>query len=197
MPIGLQSVLSTGNLFQGYWSHVHFVKDPQAEDEDDRIKYYLGVFQDAVLEMSREDTEYLGTHFPRRVELLSPTRMGMKFSGRMDEMTAPNMHLLMGDDIADESQYLNPGANCAFDDVFGNLIARRKRCDGFIMEATLWKVTGNGAMSIGGDASVVGTNAEFNALDDTNAVYGGGPSSPLGKLYCPTPATSPIFTSES
>lgn len=191
MPIGLQSVSSTANLFQGYWSHVHFVKAPTTEDE---VLYYLGVFQDAVLEMSREDTEYLGTHFPRRVELLSPTRMGMKFSGRMDELHNANMHLLMGEDIADASQYLNPGAACAFDDVFGNLVARRKRCDGFVMEATMWKVTGNGSMSIGGDAAVVGTAAEFNALDDTNGVYGGSEDSPLGKLYCPTPEVSPIFT---
>jgi hypothetical protein len=69
MPIGLQSTHSSANLFQGFWSHVHFVKAPGTEDE---ALYYLGVMQDAVLEMSREDTEYLGTTFPRRVELLSP-----------------------------------------------------------------------------------------------------------------------------
>lgn len=191
MPIGLQSTHSTANLFQGFWSHVHFVKAPGTEEE---ALYYLGVMQDAVLEMSREDTEYLGTTFPRRVELLSPTRMGMKFSGRLDELHKANMHLLMGEDIADAGQYVNPGAACAFDDVFGNLVARRERCDGFVMEATIWKTTGSGAMSIGGDASVVGTTAEFNALDDTNEGFGGSASSPLGKLYCPNPSVSPVFT---
>lgn len=193
MPIGVQSTHSTADLFQGFWSHVHFVKDPLAVAPDAPVLYYLGVFQDAVLEMSREDTEYLGTHFPRRVELLSPTRMGMKFSGRMDQLHKNNLHLLIGEDISSASQYINPGAACAFDDVFGSLVARRERCDGFVMEATMWKVTGNGGLQIGGDASVVGTPAEFNALDDTNAAYGGSADSPLGRLYCPNPAVSPII----
>ena len=89
-----QSVGSTNNLFQGYWSHVEFRKGGNAAVAADC--YYLGVIQEGVLELSREDTEYMGTTFPRVVELISPSSVGMKFSGQMDELYAGNLRIAIG-----------------------------------------------------------------------------------------------------
>ena len=67
----------------------------------------------------------------------------------------------------------------------GSLVVKRKRCDGTVMEAVLWKTVGSGALSIGGDAAVIGTPIEFNALDDSNGDFGGGATAPLGYIYAP------------
>ena len=186
--IGKQSVGSTSNLFQGYWSHVEFIHKPVSAQA---ARIYMGVCQEGVLEISREDNEYMGTTFPRVVELLSPTQVGMKFSGQLDELHKKNLRIAVGDgdptNNAAGSNYIYPGAACAFDDVYGNLLCKRKRCDGFVMEAVLWKTTGSGAVSIGGDAAVIGTPVEFNALDDNQGQFGGTSSAPLGYLYAPDP----------
>jgi len=190
--IGKQSVGSTSNLFQGYFSHVEFRKggydqaatsyDPAAND------MYLGVFQEGVLEVSREDSEYLGTLFPRVVELLSPTQVGMKFSGEMAELHKNNLHLMVGGDVESASNFIYPGASCDFSSVFGSLRAIRKRCDGFLMEAVLFKTIGSGPVSIGGSDNVVQSPIEFSALDDANGDFGGDENAPLGWIYAPDPA---------
>ena len=73
VAIGKQSVGSVSNLFQGYWSHVEFRPGGFSETATAR---YLGVVQEGVLEVSREDVEYMGTTFPRVVEVLTPSQMG-------------------------------------------------------------------------------------------------------------------------
>ena len=77
--IGKQSVGSAANLFQGYWSHVEFRQGgykPGAGTFFDAsyTTTYLGVVGEGALEVSREDNEFLGTMFPRVVELISPDR---------------------------------------------------------------------------------------------------------------------------
>ena len=216
MAIGKQSVGSTANLFQGYWSHVEFRPNTAADRVADHGGYadpnnarYLGVVQEGVLEISREDVEYLGTSFPRVVELLTPSQMGMKFSGQLDELHLSNMKIAVGEAVDDGAEaypvdgagnalngYVYPGASCGFSDSeFGSLYCRRKRCnDSFVMEAVLWKTVGSGALSIGGDADVVGTPVEFNALDDSNGEFmdpawkANAADYPLGYLFVPNPA---------
>ena len=212
MGIGKQSVGSTANLFQGYWSHVEFRPGTAADRDTNHGGYaspdnarYLGVVQEGVLEISREDVEYLGTTFPRVVELLTPSQMGMKFSGQLDELHVSNMRIAVGEAVdsagdVDADGYIYPGSSCGFDDnEFGSLVCRRKKCSGdFIMEAVLWKTVGSGALSIGGDADVVGTPVEFNALDDSNGEYmdpnwvANAADYPLGYLYAPAPAANSI-----
>ena len=165
VAIGKQSVGSTANLFQGYWSHVEFVHDPLGTPN----AIYLGVVQEGNLEISREDTEYMGTNFPRRVELLTPSQVGMKFSGQIDELHKTNLHIAMGDLASDTNNYIYPGAACSFEDQFGNLICRRKRCDGFVMEALLWKTLGSGALAIGGDAAVAAVRHSAAAAASTHS----------------------------
>ena len=176
VAIGKQSVGSTANLFQGYWSHVEFRPGGWGSANP----RYLGVVQEGVLEISREDVEYMGTTFPRVVELLTPSQMGMKFSGQLDELTHTNMLIASGADAEDNAAalaagYIYPGSGCSFSDTtYGTLVARRKKCSSGVdadMEAVLWKTVGSGALSIGGDADVVGTSVEFNALDDSNGEF--------------------------
>tara|TARA_Y100001968_G_scaffold302788_1_gene316399 strand:- start:585 stop:1127 length:543 start_codon:yes stop_codon:yes gene_type:complete len=152
--------------------------------------FYLGAIQEGVLELSREDTEYMGTTFPRVVELISPASVGMRFSGQMDELYVGNLRIAIGqdgvvDDADADQHYIYPGAACAFDAVMGSLVIRRKRCDNAVMEAALYKTVGSGALSIGGDAAVVGTSVEFAALDDSNGDFGGDTDKPLGHIYAP------------
>ena len=211
VAIGKQSVGSTTNLFQGYWSHVEFQPGGHAGGNTPR---YLGVVQEGVLEVSREDVEYMGTTFPRVVELLTPSQMGMKFSGQIDELHQSNMLIAAGDDAsvagALADGYIYPGASCGFGaNEFGSLICRRKRCSTdapFVMEACLWKTVGSGALSIGGDADVVGTTIEFNALDDSNGEFmpalvdvndpkpgewrTNPAAHPLGYIFSPAPAAN-------
>lgn len=184
VAIGSQSVDSTSNMFAGFWSHVHVTQDPMGTPVD----YYLGVAQEGVLEISREDSEYLGTTFPQRVELILPQKAGMKFSCRLDEIHKQNLHLLNAELPGEASNYIYPGVACAFEDVFVRLYLRRKRCDGFVMEAVFWKTTGSGTIQLAGGAEVQGTPAEFAALDDSNGDFGGSESAPLGYLYAPDPA---------
>ena len=146
---------------------------------------YLGVVNEGVLEVSREDNEFMGTLFPRVVELLTPASVGMKFSGEINELREKNLHLMMGGDVESANNFIYPGAACGFDDVFGSLRCLRKRCDGFIMETVLFKTIGAGAFQIGGAAEVIGATAEFTALDDSNGDYGGSAAAPLGWIYAP------------
>jgi hypothetical protein len=190
--IGATSVGSTANLFQGYWSHVEFRQGgyDQAAPKYDAAKkdMYLGVVQEGVLEVSREDNEYMGTQFPRVIELLSPASVGLKFSGEIGELHENNLHLMLGEDIESANNFIYPGAACAFDDVFGSLRCLRKRCDGFVMEVVLLKTIGSGGFSIGGAAEVIGSAAEFTALDDSGGDFGGSSDVPLGWIYAPDPA---------
>ena len=190
--IGKQSVASTNNLFQGYWSHVEFRKgsyDPNGSKFDvAQTDRYLGVVNEGVLEVSREDNEFMGTMFPRVVELLTPAQVGLKFSGEISELYENNLHLMIGGDIASDSNFVYPGASCSFGNVMGSLRCLRERCDGFIMEAVLFKTLGSGGFQIGGAAEVISSAAEFNALDDSNNEMGGAASRPLGYIYAPDPA---------
>ncbi len=211
--MGTQSVGSTANLFQGYWKHVEFRQGGYDAASDyyhaTYVDTYLGVVNEGALEVSREDNEFLGTLFPRVVELLSPAQVGMAFSGEIAEIHKGNLHLMTGGFISDGTEalgatnFIYPGATCSFPEaagdpavtggtVFGTLRAMRNKCssgDEFIMVANLYKTTGSGAFSIGGAAEVISSATEFAALDDTNGGYGGSASAPLGYIYAPNPAT--------
>ena len=199
--MGAQSVLSTTDLFQGFWSHVDVQKggfNPSTPHTNP--VHYLGVVNEGALEISREDTEFLGTTFPQVVELLTPSQVGMKFSGQLAELQKVNLRLAVGKDIDDatltsnggttdaqDNAYIYPGSSCKFDDVFVGLRALRERCDGFIMDLMIHKTIASGTVTIGGAAEVINTPVEFNALDDRNGELGGTSQSPLGWLYAPDP----------
>ena len=166
--MGAQSVLSTSNLFQGFWSHVDVKKggfDPAGSAYVDGSPImYLGVVPEGALEISREDTEFMGTNFPQTVELLTPSQVGMKFSGEIAELHKLNLHLAIGDDPYDaDDNFIYPAASCATDS-FVSVRALRKRCDGFIMDMVIWKARSSAALTIGGGTEVLTSPIEFNAL---------------------------------
>lgn len=186
--MGAQSVLSTSNLFQGFWSHVDVVKDgfgSQTPLGVPNVPFYLGVVNEGVLEMSREDTEFLGTTFPQVVELVTPTQVGMKFSGEIAELMKSNLHLAIDGDVSSDSNFIYPGAQCT--DTFVSVRALRERCDGFIMDMVIWKARNAAPLTIGGGTEVISSPIEFNALDDRGGSMGGTDSAPLGYLYAPDP----------
>ena len=212
--MGVQSTGSTANLFQGYWSHVEFRKGGytvgSGKYDANNVEVYLGVVNEGALEVSREDNEFLGTMFPRVVELLTPAQVGMSFSGEIAEIHKGNLHLMTGGDVGlgaaatNLSRFIYPGAKCGFQEsgtadadgiggtVFGTLRAMRNKCssgDDFIMVCNLYKTIGSGTFSIGGAAEVISSATEFQALDDANGDYGGSAEAPLGYIYAPDPAS--------
>lgn len=208
--MGVQSTGSTANLFQGYWSHVEFRRGGYTAGRDmysaNYNEVYLGVVNEGALEVSREDNEFLGTMFPRVVELLTPAQVGMSFSGEIAELHKGNLHLMTGGSVEDNtagdnaSRFVYPGAKCGFQEaveaeggtVFGTLRAMRSKCssgEDFIMVCNLYKTIGSGSFSIGGAAEVISSATEFQALDDANGDYGGSDTAPLGYIYAPDPAS--------
>jgi hypothetical protein len=183
--MGAQSVLSTSNLFQGFWSHVDVTKDGFPSGND---PFYLGVVNEGALEVSREDTEFLGTTFPQVVELVTPTQVGMKFSGEIAELMKSNLHLAIDGNVEDTTNFIYPGATCS--DTFVSVRALRERCDGFIMDMVIWKARNAAPLTIGGGTEVISSPIEFNALDDRGGSMGGSSSAPLGYLYAPDPQGS-------
>ena len=186
--MGAQSVLSTSNLFQGFWSHVDVIKggyDPSPALNPVQVPFYLGVVNEGVLEISREDSEFMGTTFPQVVELVTPTQVGMKFSGEIAELMLSNLHLAIDGDVSDSTNFVYPGATCT--DTFVGVRALRKRCDGFIMDMVIWKARNSAPVTIGGGSEVISTPIEFNALDDRGGSFGGSETAPLGYLYAPDP----------
>jgi len=185
VAIGQQSLDKSTNLFLGFWSHVSVTQTPVPGPG---TNYYLGLVTEGALEISREDAELLGTTFPQRVELMIPTRSGMKFSGQLAELHKRNLHLLLGNLPNSASNYLYPGAACPDESKFVRFHARRERCDHFVMDAVFWKAQSAGLIQIGAGDPTASAPIEMNALDDTNAEWGGSASAPLGYLYAPDPA---------
>ena len=133
--IGDQSLESVTNLFYGQWSHVELIVDPLGA----ATSYYMGMVEEGVLEISREDVEIMGTTFPQRLEVMVPTRAGMKFTGQVDELHKENLHFMLGDLPSVASNYLYPGVACPDESKFVRFVARRIRCDDFVMEMVMWK----------------------------------------------------------
>mgnify|MGYP003303275643 FL=1 len=126
-----------------------------------------------------------GTTFPQVVELVTPTQVGMKFSGEISELMKSNLHLAVDGDVSATSNFVYPGAQCT--DTFVSVRALRERCDGFIMDMVIWKARNAAPLTIGGGTEVISSPIEFNALDDRGNDFGGSPDAPLGYLYAPDP----------
>ena len=185
-----QGTVSTDNFFLGFWSKITFQLEPLAWG----TVFALGSVQEGVLEISREDTEHLSTLFPRTVDFISPSQVGMSFSGQMEELQRNNLRLALGQspqaDAGQQGNYIYPAASCTQDNQYGRLLMERIRCqDDFVMVALFWKTSGSGAVSIGGDAAVINTPVEFNALDDNGGDFGGTTEAPLGFIYAPQAET--------
>lgn len=181
VALGDESLQNVSNLFYGDWSHVELIRDPVGVP----VPHYMGLVQDAALEISREDSEVLGTTFPRFAEVIVAATAGMQFTGTVNELHLENVNFMMGNLPNVANRYLYPGASCPNETDFVRFIARRTRCDGFVMEALFWKAQSNGLIQIGVGDIVAGSPMEVNALNDTNSGFGGSAAAPLGYLLVP------------
>lgn len=176
------SVSSQENLFVGDWPSVYGITPADAQ-------VYLGAIKDGVLRTARETLEFFGTDLVPLLELSAPTSVSMQFAGTAHELTYGLMHFLVGDAaIDDDSQYVYPGAACAFGDVDLTLRGERVNCDGHMIAFQLHRARGSGAVEIGSaTGDVIGVPLEVNALNDSNGDFGGSSDDPLGWIWFSNP----------
>jgi len=179
MPLsGQSSVASHADLFVGEWPRIYGITPADVE-------VYLGMVKDGVLRTARETLELFGTDLVPLLELSAPTNVSMQFAGTAHELTYGLMHFLIGDAaIDDDSQYVYPGAACAFGDVDLTLRGERVNCDGNMIAFQLHRARGSGAVEIGSAPNdAIGTPIEVNALNDSNGDFGGSSDDPLGWIW--------------
>lgn len=186
MPLtGQQSVVSEESIFAGEWPVVYAIPEPLT---DPGTRVPLGIVKEGALRISREEIQYFGTQFPPQLELVIPSQVTMQFTGRADELRARLAHFLVGDERIDStSQYVYPGAGCAFDDIDVSLVGERINCDGSMIVFRFHRARASGAIEIGAANDVIGTPIEINALADPNGDFGGDADSPLGWIWFSQP----------
>ena len=182
MPLsGSSSVQDKEDLYAGEWPRVYAIVDPLAA----ATEVNLGVVKDGVLRTGREELEFFGSDFPQTLELSAPVSVTMQFGGTAHELTYGLLHFLVGDAaIDDASQYVYPGAGCAFSDIDVTLRGERINCDEHMLVFQMHQARASGAFEIGSAASdVIGTPLEINALDDSAGLFGGSAAAPLGWIW--------------
>jgi len=181
MPLSGQSSLdSEESLFAGEWSRAYAVVDPLT----DPTEVYLGIVKEGVLRVSREEIQYFGTDFPPSLEVVIPSQVNMQFAGRADELRARLAHFLVGDERIDNtSQYVYPGAGCAFSDIDVQFNAERINCNSNMIHVRFWKARASGAIEVGAANDIIGTPIEINALNDSDGTMGGSANVPLGWIW--------------
>jgi hypothetical protein len=189
--MGTQGAIDVAAAIVGNWSQVEFIK-PVLPFVGTYDIWRIGNFEEAVLELSREDYTHIGTALPQIADYVVPIRAGMKFSGQATEFHKALIHALIGDDIAATSYLIYPGIQTC--NTFFTLRAKRLRaCDGTVIETRLYKVRAQGAIQIGSATEAVRTPVELEALDDQADAMkqGGNSAAPLGFIWMPDPSTSP------
>jgi hypothetical protein len=149
------------------------------------VNYSLGCVQDGVLEVSREYYRHQDNQFPRKMDMVIPTTVGMKFTGKVEEMNNQNVAMLIGQSLNQAgNQYLYVGAlqNAYYFTLHGR---RARPQDGFVIEFVIWKGMQTAPFSFNSADEVVGSNLEVEGLDDAAGVYGGSSTAPLGWIYVP------------
>lgn len=164
----------------GSWPEVVAVKSG--------VNYKLGNCPEGVLEVSREFYRHEDTQFPRKVDLVIPIRVGMKFMGRLEELHAQNVSFLLGQTLAVGAQnYIYIGT--LDQSYFFSLRGMRERIsDGVAIEFMIFKCIQAALFSLGSGDEVQGSPLECEGLDDSAGDYGGSSSMPLGWIYVPSAA---------
>jgi hypothetical protein len=183
---GTRSVASKEDLFAGEWPRLYAITDPTTSPTE----VYLGAVKGGVLRTTREELRFFGTTFPQKLEVSAPVSVEMQFTGTAHELTFGLLHFLVGDArIDDASQYVYPGAGCAFGDIDVTFRGERVNCDGNMITFQIHRARASGAMEIGSAANdMIGTPIEINALNDENGDFGGSASSPLGWIWASNPS---------
>lgn len=185
--MGIKGGVDVQNAIVGNWPDVNLLSI-----DGNRIN--LGNVTNGVLEMSREDFVHFGTAVPRVADYVVPVTMGMRFEGEASEFHYALFHALIGDALSSTSQYIYPGIQqCS---VYFTLQAMRRRaCDGFVLEARIFKCHPGNVLSVGSNETAdVTMPFSVEGLDDQADAMGqgGNTASPLGYFFVPVPGTNVI-----
>lgn len=148
------------------------------------VSHFIGSVKEGMLEIPKEFYDHISTCWPRKKDLRLPVSIGMKFSGKLEEINSDNLKILLGQDPTTCEHYIYIGALSAIDyvSVRGR---RRRQSDLFPMEFYIYKTNATSLVQLGSAAEAISTPVEFEALDDSDGDYGGSCAAPLGYLYVP------------
>ena len=146
--------------------------------------YQVGNCPEGVLEIGREYYEHVSTSFPRKTDMVIPTRVWMKFDGKVEEIHSQNVSWLLGQTLASNAKYIYVGvlAQSFFFSLYGK---RTRVSDGVTIEFKMHKCIVRSAFNLGGGDAAQGSPLSVEALDDTEAGYGGSATNPLGYIWVP------------
>ena len=176
--IGQQGTIDEASILFGDWSYVGVIQSG--------VEYELGNVPEGVAQISREQVEFKSTAMPKLTSLIVDVSVGMSFAGNIQEVHERNLHLLVGDAIADSSNYIYAGdrKDCSY---FTFSAKRERVCDGRTIEVYMWKVKSMGLVQIGSSTGAEGVRVPFQfiALADIAGDFGGSSAAPLGYFFCP------------
>jgi len=177
VPWSEEGTVDESALLLGDWSEVFA--------QSGANNYRIGNVPEGVLEVSREYVEHIGTSFPRRVDLIVPSRVSMKFSGVVEEINSMNVSWLLGQTLAPAHNYLYVG-KLETPTYFTFRGARKRVSDGVRIHFRMHKCLVRSVFSLGGGDDWTNSPLELDALDDEDGDYGGSSDDPLGWIWVPT-----------
>ena len=169
------------SLLVGDWSEVY--AEPSAG-----ARLRIGNVPEGVLEIGREFYEHQSTKFPRTTDFIVATRVWMKFTGTVEEIHRKNVSFLLGQTLNPTTSYTYVGDidTLTFFTFFGK---RTRVSDEVDIIFRMHKCLQRSAFSLGGGDETQGSPLEVEALDDTDADYGGSSTDPLGWIWTPSQGT--------
>lgn len=176
-----EGTIDESALLLGDWSEIY-------AESAGNPRLRIGNVPDGVLEIGREFIEHISTKFPRTVDLVVPSRVWMKFTGKVEEIHRRNVSFLLGQTLNPTSSYSYIGAltNPEYFTFYGK---RTRVSDSVDIVFRMHKCLVRSLFSLGGGDEWTGSPLEIEALDDTDADYGGSVTDPLGYIWTPANAT--------
>ena len=165
------------SLLVGDWSEVY--AEPLAG-----ARLRIGNVPEGVLEIGREFYEHIDTSFPRTTDVIIPTRVWMKFTGKVEEIHRKNVSMLLGQTLAPTSNYLYVGDldTPSYFTFFGK---RTRVSDNVDIVFRFHKAMQRSLFSLAGGDEAQGSPLEIEALNDKDAEFGGAAADPLGWIWVP------------
>lgn len=181
---GVSGLQEESTVFGGGWPRVYAEVDPLGA----ATEINLGEVTDGALALDRQTVEIYSEHFPARLEVSAPAQVSMKFTGRARELRLRLLHMVIGDErLDDTTQYVYPGAACAFDDIDFSFYGERVSCAGVTCVFKMHRARSSGAIEIGSAGGDFATfPLEIGALDDADGEFGGSNSDPYGWIWLST-----------
>ena len=148
------------------------------------VDYQIGNVPEGQLEIGREFYEHVGTSFPRRTDLVVPTRVWMKFTGTVEEIHKQNVNWLVGGLISSSNNYIYVGQLTTVN-YFTFLGKRTRVSDGVTIEFKMFKCMVRSLFSLASGDEAQGSPLEVEGLSDESGDYGGSTGAPIGWIWVP------------